>query len=293
VGTPPAEIEFSDERVRRLLESQHPDLAHLPLHRAASGWDNALYRLGDALAMRLPRRALAAPLIENEQRWLAQLQPLLPLKTPAPLRIGAPQDWIPWSWSVIPWLAGEPADLALPDRHQGEPLAAFLNSLHVAAPLEAPRNIYRGVPLRQRARRFAAALDNLSGRSQLVTPQHHALWEAALAAPIDDPDTWIHGDLHPRNVLVVDGRLDAVIDWGDIAQGDRATDLAAIWTLLPDVQSRRRAMAACRSVSSHGWQRARGWALLLAVILLDASLDDDARMVTMAQKILERVLEGP
>jgi aminoglycoside phosphotransferase (APT) family kinase protein len=121
------------------------------------------------------------------------------------------------------------------------------------------------------------------------------LWDAALAASIDEPDTWIHGDLHPRNVLVVDGRLDAVIDWGDIARGDRATDLAAIWTLLPDTQSRRRAMASCRSVSLHAWQRARGWALLLAVILLDASLDAsvDACMMTMAQRTLERLLEDP
>jgi aminoglycoside phosphotransferase (APT) family kinase protein len=224
---------------------------------------------------------------------LPQLQGRLSLKTPAPLRIGAPQDGIPWKWSVIPWLAGETADLALPDLQQGETLAGFLNSLHVPAPDDAPRNPYRGVALEQRAGKFAAALGNLAGRSQLVTQQHQTLWRTALAAPIDNPDTWIHGDLHPRNVLVVDGRLDAVIDWGDIARGDRAVDLAAIWTLLPDRESRQRAMSCCRSVSLHTWQRARGWAVLLAVILLDASLGEDSRMAAIAQSTLERLLEGP
>jgi aminoglycoside phosphotransferase (APT) family kinase protein len=293
MGIPPADIEFSDDRIRRLLESQHPDLAHLPLRLAACGWDNAIYRLGDELAVRLPRRALAATLIENEQRWLPQLQRRLPLPIPAPVRVGVPQDWYPWNWSVVPWLRGETADLALPNRQQGEALAGFLNSLHMPAPMDAPRNAYRGVPLSQRAAKFAAALENLAAASGLITGRHHALWESALAAPLDDPDTWIHGDLHPRNVLVSDGRIDAVLDWGDIAQGDRATDLAAIWTLLPDRESRRRAMTSSRAVSLHAWQRARGWALLLAVILLDASIGADPRMTAIAQRTLQRLLEGP
>jgi aminoglycoside phosphotransferase (APT) family kinase protein len=293
MGAPPAVIEFSEERVRGLLESQHPDLARLPLRLAASGWDNALYRLGDELAVRLPRRARSATLIDNEQRWLPQLQQRLPLRVPAPLRAGVAQDWFPWNWSVIPWLPGETADLALPNRNQGEALAAFLNSLHVPAPKDAPHNAYRGVPLQQRAAKFAAALQNLGAESHRVTPRHHTLWESALAAPLDDPDTWIHGDLHPRNVLVIDRRLHAVIDWGDVAQGDRATDLAALWTLLPDRESRRRAMNCCRSVSFHAWQRARGWALLLAVILLDASIGADYCMTAIAQRTLQRLLDGP
>jgi aminoglycoside phosphotransferase (APT) family kinase protein len=293
LDTPPAEVEFSERRIRRLLESQHPDLAALPLRIAACGWDNALYRLGDDFAVRLPRRALAAPLITNEQRWLPQLQPLLPLAIPSPRRIGVPEDWFPWHWSIVPWLPGETADVALPDLHQGEVLAAFLNALHVPAPEDAPRNAYRGVPLQQRAARFAAALQNLSAAAHRVSRRHRALWESALAAPFDACDTWIHGDLHPRNVLVIDGRLQAVVDWGDIARGDRATDLAAVWTLLPDRESRERAMASCREVSVPTWQRARGWALLLAVILLEASPRADSHMTVIARRILQRLLEGP
>jgi aminoglycoside phosphotransferase (APT) family kinase protein len=119
------------------------------------------------------------------------------------------------------------------------------------------------------------------------------LWQAALAAPMDAPDTWIHGDLHPRNVLVSDGRIIAVIDWGDIAAGDRATDLAGIWMLLPERAAREAAMAQCDSVSPHTWDRARGWALLFAVILLDAGCGGDARMGAIAHRTLERLLTGP
>jgi aminoglycoside phosphotransferase (APT) family kinase protein len=232
-------------------------------------------------------------LIENEQRWLPQLQSRLPLPIPAPVRIGVPQHGYPWHWSVTPWLPGETADLSWPDAHQGEALAAFLNALHVAAPADAPRNAYRGVPLEQRAAKFTTAMQNLAQHPHTITPRHHEIWESALAAPLDDPETWIHGDLHARNVLVVDGRLAAVIDWGDVARGDRATDLAAIWMLLPQRESRQRAMARCREVSLPTWQRARGWALLLAVIVLDASIGVDPRMTAMARRTLERLVDGP
>jgi aminoglycoside phosphotransferase (APT) family kinase protein len=119
------------------------------------------------------------------------------------------------------------------------------------------------------------------------------LWSDALAAANDTAATWIHGDLHPRNVLTEKGRLTGIIDWGDLARGDRASDLAAIWMLLPQLESRRRAMAACRSVSDATWRRARGWALLLAVTLLSAGLVDDARMVAIAERTINRLWEGP
>jgi aminoglycoside phosphotransferase (APT) family kinase protein len=293
MGTPAADIEFDAFQVRELLKAQHPDLGTLPLALEASGWDNVIYRLGPQLALRLPRRLPAARLIENEQRWLPTLQRRLPLPIPAPVRLGVPQDWYPWCWSVIPWFEGEPADQAEPNRAQGEALAAFLNALHVAAPAEAPRNPYRGVPLSQRAQKFTACLGSLAGKTAALNTRHMNLWQAALDAPIDAPDTWIHGDLHPRNVLVRDGCIIAVIDWGDIAAGDRAADLAAIWMLLPEPEARRAAMAHCDSVSPHTWDRARGWALLFAVILLDAGCSGDARMGTIARRTLERLLTGP
>jgi aminoglycoside phosphotransferase (APT) family kinase protein len=276
-----------------LLEAQHPDLADLSIVSVASGWDNHLLRLGDRLALRFPRRKVAAQLILNEQRWLSHLQEGLPLAIPAPVRIGVAQFHYPWAWSVTPWIEGQTADLSPPHSNQGEQLAAFLQALHKRAPADAPRNPYRGVPLSERAAAFADRLTKLKDKTGMIDQRVLALWSDALAAPNDGAPTWIHGDLHPRNVLVDNGRITGVIDWGDLARGDRATDLAAVWLLLPQLESRKRAMAACGSVSEAMWRRARGWALLFAVILLSSGLVDDARMVAIAERTINRLGEGP
>jgi aminoglycoside phosphotransferase (APT) family kinase protein len=293
VGTPAAEIEIDERQARQLMEAQHPDLADLPIVAIASGWDNQLLRLGDRLALRFPRRQPAAQLILNEQRWLPHLKERLPLAIPAPVRIGVAQFQYPWGWSVTPWIEGETADRSAPDTNQGELLAAFFEALHRPGPADAPRNPYRGVPLSERADAFAERLARLHGKTDLLDARVHALWRDALAAANDTATTWIHGDLHPRNVLVANGCLTGIIDWGDLACGDRASDLAAVWMLLPQLESRERAMAACRSVSDATWRRARGWALLFALILLSAGLVDDARMVAIAERTLARLWEGP
>jgi aminoglycoside phosphotransferase (APT) family kinase protein len=293
MGTPAAEIEVDERLARRLLAAQHPDLADLSIVSIASGWDNHLLRLGDKLALRFPRRKLAAQLILNEQRWLPHLQDGLPLAIPAPVRIGVAQFDYPFAWSVTPWIEGQTADLLPPDSNQGEPLAAFFAALHKPAPPDAPRNTYRGVPLSERAVAFADRLSKLQGKTDLIDRRVHALWNDALSAANDTAPTWIHGDLHPRNVLVVQGRLAGVIDWGDLARGDRAADLAAVWLLLPQLESRRRALAACGSVPDATWRRARGWALLFAVILLSSGLVDDARMAAIAERTIKRLWEGP
>ncbi len=212
---------------------------------------------------------------------------------PAPVRTGVAQFRYPWAWSVTPWIEGQTADLSPPDSNQGEPLAAFFEALHKPAPADAPRNPYRGVPLSERADAFADRLAKLRGKTDLIDQRVQALWSDALAAANDTAPTWIHGDLHPRNVLIEQGRITGVIDWGDLARGDRAADLAAVWLLLPQLESRKRAMAACGSVSDATWRRARGWAVLFSVILLSSGLVDDARMVAIAERTINRLWEGP
>jgi aminoglycoside phosphotransferase (APT) family kinase protein len=293
LGTPAAELEIDVDLARRLLAVQHPELAHLPLRPVASGWDNSMFRLGDDLALRLPRRQIAARLLLIEQRWLPLLQDQLPLRIPAPVKIGVPQEGYPWPWSVTPWIEGETADLALPDADQGEALADFFQALHRPAPADAPRNPYRGVPLADRARVFEDRSASLAGKTELVDDRIRAIWADAMAAPDDTSPTWIQGDPHPRNVLVKQGRITAVIDWGDMARGDRASDLAAIWMLLSEGDTRQRAMTALRSVSAATWRRARGWAVLYGVMLLDAGLVDDPRMVAIAERTFRRLIEGP
>jgi aminoglycoside phosphotransferase (APT) family kinase protein len=290
MGKPAAEFDLPLDFVRELIRSQHPDLAELQITEASSGWDNAMFRLGDTMAIRLPRRLAAAKLIEREQRWLPLLQRKLPLPVPAPIRVGGPQGSYPWSWSICPWIAGETADRAPLDSDQGTALAAFLEALHITPPAEAPRNSYRGVPLVQRRAAFSRCVSALAARGRALDSRLLQLWEGALETPVDAPPTWIHGDLHSRNVLVTNGRICGVIDWGDLAQGDRATDLAAAWILFPHADSREQVMTACRSVSATTWRRARGWALLLAVVVLAS---EDPAHSTAAERTMQRLLDGP
>jgi aminoglycoside phosphotransferase (APT) family kinase protein len=290
---PAADIEIDAALVRALLIEQHPDLAALPLRAAASGWDNEMFRLGEQLCVRLPRRVLAASLLLNEQQWLPVLSKTLPLPVPAPLRIGRPSAIFPWSWSVVPWLTGSPADLAGLGPSQTVPLMRFLRALHTRAPVDAPRNPFRGCALTDRAAAMNRRATRVQARTSLFTGAVRSVWEQALSAPIDIEPTWIHGDLHPRNVLVDEDRLSAVIDWGDMAAGDRAADLACIWMLLPDADRRRQAMESYGPLSAHTWNRARGWSILLATLFVDTGLDGDARFMAIGERTLHRVVEGP
>jgi aminoglycoside phosphotransferase (APT) family kinase protein len=292
IGTPAAEFALDSAFVAGLLAEQHPDLAHLPLRVVEAGWDHALFRLGEHLAVRLPRRALAAPLIVNEQRWLPHLAARLTLPIPAPLRIGTPARGYPWHWSVVPWMTGVAADQHAPGAAQAEPFAAFLRSLHARAPADAPTNPFRGVPLQQRAAAVEARMQRLGSTTNLITPQIRQIWQAALDAPLDVPPTWLHGDLHPRNVLVDHGSITGIIDWGDITAGDCATDLAAIWMLFADPEARQQALIAYGGLSKATLQRARGWGMFFGVMLLDSGLVDNLRNAAIGTRILQRVAEA-
>lgn len=291
---PAADIEIDEALVRALLRGQHPDLAELRLQTIESGWDNAMFRLGDALVVRLPRRVAATHLIDHEQRWLPQLAPLLPIPVPAPVRVGQPAENYPWRWSIIPWLSGRNADLCEPRADQAERLAAFLCALHRPAPADAPFNPYRGVPLRERADQIVERIRRLERESTLLNDDVVRIYQAALDAPVDVEPTWLHGDLHGGNLLVDDdGTISGVIDWGDMTRGDRATDLATIWMNLSDRKARENAMRACNDVSDATWVRAKGWAVFFGVTLGTSGLSGDARHAVMARRTLERIVAGP
>ena len=292
-GTPLAEVEIHPDLVRSLLLEQHPDLADLAIRTVASGWDNVMLRLGEEFVVRMPRRSLAATLIVHEQRWLPDLAPRLPLPIPVPVRVGLPGFGYPWRWSVLRWLQGTAADFAAPRADQGPVLGEFLRALHTAPPLDAPHNPYRGVPLQQRRTAVEDRLERAAQTTDCISPAIRELWKQALAAPLDTAPTWIHGDLHSRNVLVDEGAICAVIDWGDVAQGDKATDLASIWNLLPEATSRAAAIEAYSPVSEAVWQRARGWAVAFGVMLLDSGMVNDPRLAAAGALTLRRLTEGP
>ena len=294
VGTPPAEVVIDEPLLRALLREQHPDLAHLPGVPVDAGWDNVMVRLGESLCLRLPRRAVGAELIVKEQTWLPTLSKVLTLPVPVPLRVGVPGCGYPWCWSIVPWLAGACADLSPPAAGEAIRVAEFLRSLHVPAPARAPTNPVRGVPLSQRASQVAARMERLARRSvPALTPEVYRIWEDALAAPIDVESTWIHGDLHPRNVLVDAGAITGVIDWGDMAVGDRATDLASIWMLFADPEARSCALSASGSMTDATYRRTKGWAVLFGVTLLDSGLVDHPQHAAIGELTLRRVVEGP
>jgi aminoglycoside phosphotransferase (APT) family kinase protein len=292
---PAADVDISADLVRQLLASQHPDLARLPVEFLANGWDNALFRLGTELVVRMPRRQLGATIIEHEQRWLPSLAPRLPLPIPYPERTGHSALGYPYPWSVVPYIPGapaaaaEPEDLDLPD--VAAAVGGFLGALHVLAPPDAPVNPVRGLPLATRAPSFVTNLGLLDG----VVDRDLVLrsWESALAAPgYDGPPRWLHGDLHPANILVLNGQVSGVIDFGDITSGDPATDLAVAWMLLPATWHgafRAAYEAAGGPADDALWLRARGWALHFALVLLAHSADNP-QLLAVGRRTLRAVL---
>ena len=291
LGTPSAEVEIDTLLVSQLLAEQHPDLQHLPIQFVDAGWDNAMFRLGDHLAVRLPRRAIAATLLEKEQYWLPQLADHLPIAIPVPHKIGLPNSLYPWHWSVIPWLPGQTADEIQLTIDHAQQFAMFLKALHVAAPDDAPKNPFRGVPLIQRAAMLNERIQRVEVQTTLIAPTLRSLWQQAIDAPIDLEATWIHGDLHPRNILVNRGDMTGVIDWGDLAAGDPATDLAAFWYLFPEQHLRRFTIETYGEVSEATLARAKGWAILFGVVLLDSGLVDHPQHAAIGQKILQCVAQ--
>jgi aminoglycoside phosphotransferase (APT) family kinase protein len=292
VRTPVAEHAIDASLVRDLLVDQHPDLAALPLAPFSEGWDNALWQLGDDLLVRLPRRAMADPLVVAEQRWLPEFARRLPLPIPAPVRVGLPGRGYPWHWSVTPLLAGSPASLAPPIERTdtARMLGQFLCALHTESPPDAPHNAYRGVPLAERAQFIEDRATELVDEA-VAKHAVRAFGDAVGAPPFEGPRRWIHGDLHPGNVLVDSGELVGVIDFGDLTGGDPATDLAGCWLLFGHHGLVEAALDAYGAADDALVARARGWAIAFSVML--ATIEDDTTgLKETGQSSLERLLEG-
>ena len=289
---PAAEIDVTTDLVARLLGAQHPDLLDRPLSIAANGWDNVMVRIGDDLAARLPRRERAAELIEHEQLVLPRLARLLPVAVPVPVRTGTPTDFYPWSWSVVPWLPGEPAfrqDAVFRDRWAGQ-LAEAMAALHIPADADAPHNLVRGEPLAERTDIVRARIDSADSTGRL-----RALYEANASAPVHTgPPLWIHGDPHPFNMLADDSGLRALIDFGDVAAGDPATDLATAWlTFTRAGRARFMARYAERAGADAAlWARARAWAARMTSSLLTAS-DDHRELDALGRFAFDQLVGSP
>ena len=290
--TPEADIRTDAALVARLVDEQHPDLAG-PLRLVSDGWDNQLYRLGDELVVRVPRREVAAHLIEHEQRVLPGIAARVPVAVPAPVRVGLPSETFPWPWSIVRWVDGiDGADVTAAERAAiARPLAEFMAALHIPAPADAPHNPVRGVPLADRDAAVQERLRHLAERMEVAALAE--LWRTALdAPPWDGPPIWLHGDPHPGNLLLTPDRsgLAAVIDFGDVTAGDPATDLATAWlTFEPDARAAfREHLESLSPVDEATWVRAQGWAVAMASALA-AHSDDNPRMRSLATHALAQL----
>jgi aminoglycoside phosphotransferase (APT) family kinase protein len=287
----PGEVELDIDTglVRRLLAAQFPRWAELAVQPVTSaGTVNALYRLGDDMAVRLPRVEWAVMDVDRERHWLPRLAPLLPVAIPVVLGKGVPAEGYPWPWSVYRWLDGENptiervADPAL----LAADLAAFVVALHRIRPADGPP-AYRGVPLATQDGATRAAIGQLQG--VIDTGAASVAWDAALRAPEwPGPPVWVHADLMPGNLLVRGGRLSAVIDFGTVGVGDPACDLVVAWYLLP--AGAREVFRAIVGVDEATWARGRGWALSMALVQLPYYQDTNPLIAADARRAIGAVL---
>jgi aminoglycoside phosphotransferase (APT) family kinase protein len=288
------QIPVIDEQLaRRLIGAQFPRWAHLPIAPVESGGvDNRTFRLGPEMTVRLPSGDWYALQVDKEQRWLRELAPRLPLPIPAPVAKGVPGEGYPFSWSVYRWIDGEIAT----ERTIGDltrfatALAAFLQALQLVdagdGPVPGRHNFYRGGPLTTYADETRRAIELLG--DEIPGDAAKTVWDDAVAALWERDPVWFHGDVATGNLLIRDGRLAAVIDFGTSGVGDPACDVVIAWTLLHGPS--REAFRSALGVDSATWSRGRGWALWKALITLVGDLDRDPAAAAVSRRVIERVL---
>ncbi len=294
LGPLPQRVTVDAEQVRRLIAGQFPQWADLPIEPVAKGgWDNWTFHLGSKRLVRLPSAAEYALAIDKEHRWLPVLAAGLPLPIPAPLAKGKPGAGYPYPWSVYQWRDGEPASMdriADPVRFALD-LAEFLAALQSVDAVGGPRpgihNWFRGGTLRTYDQEVERALAELDGHVDAEPVRE--IWARALDARWDGVDRWFHGDIAQGNLLLADGQLAGVIDFGTCGVGDPACDLAIAWTLL--TSDGREVFRRRLSVDDATWARGRGWALWKTLATCSTTLadPDDAEESANAQRALGEI----
>lgn len=288
------EVDIDLSLVRRLLTAQFPQWADLPIVPVRSaGTDNALYRLGAELVVRLPRIAWAIGQVDKEHVWLPRLAPLLPLAIPVPLVKGMPGEGYPWHWSVYRWLEGANATVerVAEEGQAVRDVAQFIAALRridaTGWPPPGPPHASRGVPLATRDADTRAAITLLDGMLDIRAVT--TAWDAALQVPVwHGLPVWLHGDLSPLNLLVERGRIRAVIDFGSLGIGDPACDLIVAWNFFS--AQTRDLFRAVLSIDDAMWARGRGWALSIGLIALPYYQNTNPVLAGIARRTIAEVL---
>jgi aminoglycoside phosphotransferase (APT) family kinase protein len=288
------QLTIGADLVRQLVDSQFPDWSALPLRRwEQAGSDNVIYRLGDELAVRLPRGDWAAEQARKEYAWLPRIAPLLPLAIPAPAGLGKPAFGYPWTWSVARWLDGEPvaADQLADSAGAAEDLAAFLKAMWR---LPAATSFTPGPHPELQRQTLASKDQRVRAAIAAVAPDFDAAaltraWERALAAPDwSGEPRWCHGDFHVGNLLMRNGRISAVLDFGGLGYGDPACDLDIAYTLM--TARTRAVLRAALDLDAAAWDRGRGWALAGGVNAYAAYAATEPRVAAQTRRQLTEVL---
>ncbi|WP_134718661.1 aminoglycoside phosphotransferase family protein [Saccharomonospora xinjiangensis] len=279
--------------VRRLLAAQFPQWCDLPVTPVEpQGWDNRTFRLGRTMTVRLPTAAAYAPAVAKENSWLPRLAPSLPVAVPQILGHGVPGEEYPFPWSIRRWIPGDTADRAHIDDMPRFALsvARFIRAIQRCdpggGPLAGQHSFYRGAPQAHYDEQTRHCLAKLT--EHIDTARATAVWEAALAAEWRGKPVWFHGDIAPGNLLVADGQLTAVIDFGCCGVGDPACDLTVAWTTFSG--DSRQAFRQAVDQDKATWARARGWALWKAALTLSRSLTTDPEQSTTARQVIHDIL---
>lgn len=282
------EVSIDAGLVRRLVAAQFPGLANLPVSAVRStGTVNVIYRLGDQLCARLPRMQRYADDLEDECRWLPWLAPRLPLRVPEPVATGHPAGGYPFPWAIYRWIAGQPYadELVGDEREAAKDLARFVTALRTADPAGAPRA--GRWPLRELDADTRTAIE--SSRGVIDADEAIAAWGSALQAPAwEGAPVWIHADLLRPNLLVDGGRLCAVIDFGSAGAGDPAADVIAAWSVFGPAG--RETFRTALGVDDGTWNRARGFALHQAALIIPYYPETNPGFVALAKRTVEQVI---
>ncbi len=262
-------IVINIETVRKLIADQFPEWKDLSISAvASSGWDNKTFHLGNSMLIRMPSALRYASQVEKEQKWLPKLAPLLPLQIPVPLAMGIPSNGYPWKWSIYAWLEGDTAatghivDLCDFATSLGQFLIALQNIDVKNGPTAGLHSFYRGGSLTNYDMQTRNAI--LALKSKIDVDIATEIWENAVTTTWKNPPVWVHGDISAGNLLVKDGKLSGVIDFGQLSIGDPSCDLAIAWTLFNGKS--REAFRKTLSLDSETWARGRAWALWKALI---------------------------
>jgi aminoglycoside phosphotransferase (APT) family kinase protein len=284
-------IEATVEMVEALIASQFPEWANLPIAPVEQqGWDNRTFRLGLNLSVRLPSAEGYTPQAQKEQQWLPVLAPHLPLLVPTLRAKGTASEHFPWQWGVYEWIEGGTAKTEPVDDFEvlAEQLANFLNKLQqidtTNAPLAGQHSFFRGASLMNYHEETLKSIDFLKERIDATEARH--IWENAVSMPYNAPPVWFHGDIAAGNLLIKNGQLQAVIDFGCCGVGDPACDLAIAWTLL--FGKSREKFRNALNTDEGTWARGQAWALWKALITFrDGILNQQPEKMQEAQKVLE------